>query len=132
MPLLGRPMLDYVADSLLCAGLRHVCLVIGPDADEMREAARRIEAASGARVVCAVQQEPRGTADAVLAAEEFAAGDAFVLTNGDNLYPTAALRVARRAGRRRLPRRRLRPRRAARPQQHRPGPHPRLRRHDHR
>jgi dTDP-glucose pyrophosphorylase len=92
MPLLGRPMLDYVIDSLLRVGLRHVCLVIAPDADVMRQAARRIGAASGARVECAVQQEPRGTADAVLAAERFAAGDTFVLTNGDNLYPVSALR----------------------------------------
>jgi dTDP-glucose pyrophosphorylase len=93
MPLLGRPMLDYVVDSLLRAGLDHICLVIAPDADAMREAARRIAKASGARVECAVQQEPRGTADAVLAAEEFAAGDTFVLGNGDNLYPVSALRA---------------------------------------
>ena len=95
MPLLGRPMLDYVVDSLLQAGLRHVCLVIAPEADAMRQAARRIQAAAaaaGARIECAVQQDPRGTADAVLAAEDFAAGDAFVVCNGDNLYPWAALR----------------------------------------
>lgn len=97
MPLLGRPMLDYVVDSLLRAGLRHVCLVIAPEADAMRQAARRIQAAAagpaaGARIECAVQQDPRGTADAVLAAEDFAAGDAFVVCNGDNLYPWAALR----------------------------------------
>ena len=91
MPLLGRPMLDYVVDSLLQAGLRHVCLVIAPEADAMRQAARRISAVAGARIECAVQQEPRGTADAVLAAEDFAAGDTFVVCNGDNLYPSAAL-----------------------------------------
>ena len=39
----------------------------------------------------AVQSEPRGTAHAALAAEAFAAGDSFVLLNGDNLYPTEAL-----------------------------------------
>ena len=91
MPLCGRPMLDHVVDSLLRAGLRQVCFVIAPDADVMRDAARRIRAATGARIECAVQQEPLGTADAVLAAEEFAAGDAFVLANGDNLYPVSAL-----------------------------------------
>jgi dTDP-glucose pyrophosphorylase len=93
MPLLGRPMLDYVVDSLLYAGLSHICLVIAPDADAMRQAVRRIAQASGARVEYAVQQEPRGTADAVLAAEQFVAGDTFVLCNGDNLYPVSALRA---------------------------------------
>jgi len=91
MPLCGRPMLDYVVDSLLRAGLRHICFVIAPDADVMRDAARRIQGATGARIECAVQAEPLGTADAVLAAEEFAAGDPFVLANGDNLYPSSAL-----------------------------------------
>jgi glucose-1-phosphate thymidylyltransferase len=92
MPLHGRPFLDYVVDSLLRAGLRHVCFVVAPDADVMREQAERIGSASGATVECTVQEEPLGTADAVLAAEEFADGRPFVLSNGDNLYPDGALR----------------------------------------
>jgi glucose-1-phosphate thymidylyltransferase len=38
-----------------------------------------------------VQAEPRGTADAVLAAEAALGGDAFLVANGDNLYPPEAL-----------------------------------------
>jgi glucose-1-phosphate thymidylyltransferase len=44
-------------------------------------------------VVCATQPEPLGTADAVLAAEAFAASDPFVLANADNIYPDAALQA---------------------------------------
>ncbi|KPK62751.1 MAG: hypothetical protein AMK73_05690 [Planctomycetes bacterium SM23_32] len=91
IPLNGRPFLDYVVDSVLRAGLREICLVTAPDAQAMREHARRIAAASGARVECAVQQEPLGTADAVLAAEDFVGDETFVLCNGDNLYPLEAL-----------------------------------------
>ena len=91
MPLRGRPFIDYAADSLLRAGLRSICLVIAPDADALRDQARRISAATGAEVTWAVQQEPRGTADAVLAAEAFVAGEPFVLANGDDLYPQEAL-----------------------------------------
>jgi dTDP-glucose pyrophosphorylase len=91
MPLNGRPFLDYIADSLLRAGLRQICFVVAPDADLMRQGARRIQEATGAAVACAVQDEPRGTADAVLAAEGFAGGEPFVMCNGDNLYPHEAL-----------------------------------------
>ena len=39
-----------------------------------------------------VQPEPRGTADAVLAAEAWTGGAPFLVMNGDNLYPAAVLR----------------------------------------
>jgi dTDP-glucose pyrophosphorylase len=39
----------------------------------------------------AVQQEARGTADAVASAEDFVGGDDFLCINGDNFYPRAAL-----------------------------------------
>lgn len=92
IPLNGRPFLDYLADGLLRAGFRRICLVVAPDADEMRREARRISAASGAQVDCAVQEKPRGTADAVRAAEGFVGGEEFLLTNGDNLFAVEDLR----------------------------------------
>ena len=91
MPLNGRPFLDYIVDSLLRAGLGRLCFVIAPDGDVLRHHARRIARESGAVVECAVQEEPLGTANAVLAAEAFAAGEPFVMCNGDNLYPDVAL-----------------------------------------
>jgi len=91
MPLAGRPFLDYVADSLLRAGLWSLCYVVAPEADMLREHARRVQEATGARIECAVQAEPRGTADAVLSAEGFVGNDAFILCNADNLYPDEAL-----------------------------------------
>lgn len=92
MLLNGRPFLDYVVDSLVRAGLRRICLVIAPDADVLRAHAGRIAAAAGVEVDCAFQDEPLGTADAVLAAEDFVGEDCFALVNGDNLYPDQALR----------------------------------------
>ena len=92
MPIAGRPFLDYVADSLVRVGARELCFIIAPDADIMRENARRIAHDAGIRVECVVQEYPRGTADAVLAAEGFADGQSFLLSNADNLYPDDALR----------------------------------------
>jgi len=91
IPLRGRPFLDYAVGGLIDAGAREVCLVIAPEADVLRRYAERTTEASGVEVTCAVQQEPLGTADAVLAAEQWAAGDSFVMCNGDDLYPDEAL-----------------------------------------
>ncbi|NLW50382.1 MAG: nucleotidyltransferase family protein [Candidatus Brocadiaceae bacterium] len=87
MSLHGRPMVDYAVDRLVRAGVDRICLVIAPEADQMRAHADRLSRQAGIRVGWAVQDEPRGTADAVLAAEAFAGDDPFVVCNGDNLYP---------------------------------------------
>jgi dTDP-glucose pyrophosphorylase len=88
---IGRPFLDYVLSALADAGFTDACLVIGPEHDKVRKhyeavAPRRI------RISYAIQQEPRGTADAVLAAEECVNDSQFVVLNSDNYYPATALR----------------------------------------
>jgi dTDP-glucose pyrophosphorylase len=90
MPIEGRPFLDYVLGSLAEAGLRTVGLVIGPGADPLRD--RYARAATRVSMDFIVQQEARGTADAVLAAEDWANGQPFLAMNADNLYPVPVLR----------------------------------------
>ena len=41
----------------------------------------------------AIQQSPRGTADAVVAAEAFVGTDHVLVVNGDNLYPVSSCRA---------------------------------------
>jgi len=93
----GRPFLDYVLSALADAGFRQACLVIGPEHNLVREyytSARtnRIE------VTFAVQAHALGTANAVLAAEEFAGADEFLTINGDNYYPVEVLQALRKLG----------------------------------
>ncbi len=80
----GRPFLDYLLDALAAAGITHVCLVIGPEHTEMRDAYT-------GRVSFAIQERAIGTADAILAAESFAAGGPFLVMNSDNYYPVSVL-----------------------------------------
>ncbi|MGW8256990.1 MAG: nucleotidyltransferase family protein [Thermoguttaceae bacterium] len=90
----GRPFLDYVLSSVADAGYRQVCLVIGPE----QEAIRSYYSGLDARRLSfsfACQEEPKGTADAVAAAESFSAGDPITVINSDNLYPAEALRALR-------------------------------------
>jgi len=91
---IGRPFLDYVLSALADAGFRRACLVIGPDHHEIREYYTRL-APTRIRVEFAVQPTPRGTADALSAAEGFAGGGQVLTINSDNYYPPEALRAVR-------------------------------------
>jgi glucose-1-phosphate thymidylyltransferase len=86
----GRPFLDYVLSSLADAGCSDVCLVVAPDHAAIRSHYEQLRV-SRLRLHYAVQPQPRGTADALLAARAFAGGDPFLVLNSDNLYPAGAL-----------------------------------------
>jgi glucose-1-phosphate thymidylyltransferase len=93
----GRPFLDYVLSGLADAGFTDVCIVVAPQHGEMRDRYTRAAIPTRLRVEFAVQLKPVGTADAVLAAEEFVAGEPFVVVNADNYYPTDVLSRLRTA-----------------------------------
>jgi dTDP-glucose pyrophosphorylase len=88
---MDRPFLDYVLSALADAGFTDVCLVIGPEHTRVREYYEREVRPSRLRIQFAIQEKPLGTANAVLAAEEFAGDDTFVVINSDNFYPVDAL-----------------------------------------
>jgi dTDP-glucose pyrophosphorylase len=87
---IGRPFLDYVLSAAADAGYRHACLVIGPEHDAIRNYYGKLPT-ERIDIAFACQVEPKGTADAVAAAEAFAAGDPFAVINSDNYYPAEAL-----------------------------------------
>jgi dTDP-glucose pyrophosphorylase len=87
----GRPFLDYVLSTLADAGITAVALVVAPDHEAVRRYYATGAPPSRIRLDYVVQQEPRGTADAVLAAESWTASELFLAMNADNLYPAAAL-----------------------------------------
>lgn len=88
---IGRPFLDYVLSALANAGFTEVCLVIGPEHRQVRDHYERQVVPTRIAVQFAIQERPLGTADAVLAAEQFAGDETFVVLNSDNYYPRAAL-----------------------------------------
>jgi len=94
---IDRPFLDYVLTVLADTGFRRICLVIGPEHDLLREYYGQRVRPRRLSFEFAVQQQPRGTADAVLAAEAFAGDSAFVMLNSDNYYPPEALAALRDA-----------------------------------
>ncbi len=69
--LCGRPMLGWPVAAARAAGAGRIVVVDNPD--------RRLEASLDGTAVVAVQQEPRGTADAVRAAAQYIEQDATVI-----------------------------------------------------
>jgi glucose-1-phosphate thymidylyltransferase len=94
---IDRPFLDYVLSALADAGFTDICLVVGPEHDAIRQYYGRALQPERLRIGFAIQPEPKGTADAVLMASAFAAGEPFVVLNADNYYPSDALAALRRA-----------------------------------
>jgi glucose-1-phosphate thymidylyltransferase len=86
-----RSFLDYVLAELADAGLTDVCLVVGPAPDAVRD---YYEQHPPPRLGIAFAEQPvaDGTARAVLAARAFAGDDAFLVLNGDNVYPSRVVR----------------------------------------
>ncbi len=92
---IDRPFLDYVLSALADAGYRKVCLVVAPDHEVIRRYYREESPPQRLTIDFAVQEVPRGTADAVAAGEAFADGDDILVVNSDNYYPLEALRQLR-------------------------------------
>lgn len=91
----GKTLLDLILSNLKEAGFSDICLVIGPEHDMIREQCSN----AGSDVRFAIQNEPKGTADAVAAAQSFVGKDElFLVANSDNLYEVGGLSQLRNAG----------------------------------
>lgn len=84
VPVANKPVLFYGLEALAEAGIRDIGIVVGHTAQEIMEAVGD-GSRWGVRVTYIPQDAPRGLAHAVLIAEEFMAGEPFVMYLGDNL-----------------------------------------------
>lgn len=102
MPVAGHPLLDHVLHELAEGGVTDVVFVVAPRETALRGRYGRDHVPRRVRVRFAEQVEPRGTADALIAAREAvdecgphdAEGTAhFLMLNADNLYPAESVRA---------------------------------------
>jgi dTDP-glucose pyrophosphorylase len=89
----GRPFLHYVLSALADARVQEICLVVAPDSGALQRHFHHEMTLRRVRIDFAIQEEPHGTADAVLAAESFVGSDRFLVLNADNYYPVDAYRA---------------------------------------
>lgn len=83
-----KTLLDFIFENLTTAGFSRICLVIGAEHQPIRDfcAEKHFD------ISFAIQEKPLGTADAVLAAKDFAKDELFLVVNSDNLYPVTDLK----------------------------------------
>jgi bifunctional UDP-N-acetylglucosamine pyrophosphorylase/glucosamine-1-phosphate N-acetyltransferase len=89
LPVADRPLMAHTADAAVAAGASELLLVVGYEADDVRE--HFGDEYRGVPVQYAVQAEQRGTAHAVRAARDHLEG-AFAVLNGDDIYDAASVR----------------------------------------
>lgn len=92
MPLGAARLIDHSLATLARIGVREVVVVLGPHSSALREHLEGWMAETSTLAIhFATQVAPRGTADALLAAESFVGAEPFLMINGDNLYAATAL-----------------------------------------
>lgn len=84
VPVANKPVLFYGLEALAEAGIREIGIIVGHTAQEIQEAVGD-GSAWHVKVSYIPQDAPRGLAHAVLIAEDFMAGEPFVMYLGDNL-----------------------------------------------
>jgi bifunctional UDP-N-acetylglucosamine pyrophosphorylase/glucosamine-1-phosphate N-acetyltransferase len=84
LPIAGKPLLQTIVESLKSSAIKDVCIVVGYLQERIREFFGD-GSRFGVELRYIEQKKARGTADAVLTAEEYVNGDDFLMSNGDVL-----------------------------------------------
>ncbi|NEU56490.1 bifunctional sugar-1-phosphate nucleotidylyltransferase/acetyltransferase [Halorussus sp. MSC15.2] len=95
LPVADRPLAAHAADAAVDAGADELVVVVGYEADAVRDYFG--EEYAGIPVRYAVQESQSGTADAVRAARDLLDGP-FAVLNGDNLYDSENIEALFEAG----------------------------------
>ena len=86
LPVYDKPMVYYPISVLMMAGVRDILIISTPDDRSLFQALLGDGSAWGVRFSYAVQDHPRGLADAFIVGADFVNGEPTCLVLGDNLF----------------------------------------------
>jgi glucose-1-phosphate thymidylyltransferase len=86
LPVYDKPMIYYPLSTLMLAGLRDILIITTPHDRVFFEKLLGDGGNFGIRLSYAVQDEPRGLAEAFIIGRDFIGGDSVALVLGDNIF----------------------------------------------